>query len=168
MVQLSKKDYAEFSDLAILIKKIDHLDANYVDVISDEIYLRHPFYLTVLMGYRLDLKESEFEEIARIFILIWQYFRQNKNVQKKKVTQRLFEKKHLRYMQMLKYIDGEPDQESISKIYDDDLQKLQSKSLLAAIAYRLTTRPDLIKMHELEKAYKFIDIITFIECFESL
>jgi hypothetical protein len=74
--------------------------------VPDEIFRRQPFFLTVLLGYRLDVSSEELEEIMKIFFLIWEYFRPNQQVQSKKVKQKQFEKIMNRNLQMLKYMEG--------------------------------------------------------------
>jgi hypothetical protein len=70
-MNITQQDFNEVSIVAELVNKIDAIDADYVNKISDEIFHMQPFFLTVLLGYRFDTTPIELEEIMRIFFLIW-------------------------------------------------------------------------------------------------
>ncbi len=161
-------DFNQATDLAELVANIDSIDANYVDKISDEIYIYQPFFLSFILGYSLDVTEEEMEEIIKIHLIIWLYFRSNKNVLSKKVTQAKFKKMSQRNFQMLKYSDGEKSSVARSEIYDNNLQQLKSKALIGAIFFRVKNRPILIKMDAYFKSCMMIGVKSFIECFETI
>jgi len=165
-MEFTNSDFKETTELAELVKKIDNLNTEYVNALSDEIFQRQPFFLTVLLGYRLDLTAEEFEEIMKIYFLIWEYFKAKRKIPTKKVTEADFEKIQSRDMKMLKYAEGESDQKEISSVYAYDLEKIKSKSLLCTVLFRYNTRPVLIKMDEQTKGIIFVGIKSFIECFE--
>ncbi|MFY9152976.1 MAG: hypothetical protein WAO52_13235 [Prolixibacteraceae bacterium] len=79
-----QNNFEETDQLVELIKRIDHIDAQYADTVSDEIFQRQPFFLSVLLGYQFDISKEEMEEIIKVYFLIWEYFRSNPNVQKKR------------------------------------------------------------------------------------
>ena len=167
-MKFTQKDFDETTELAALIGKIDNMDAEYVNTVTDDIFIKQPFFLSVLLGYRLDVLPIELEEIMRIYFLIWEYFKSNPNVQTRMVKQAYFEKIQLRNIQMLKYCEGEPSQHDKLKVFSHDLQKLQSKSLLAAVLFRFDNRLVLSKMDGEKKGFVLIGIKSFIECFETI
>ena len=167
-MEFTPDDFNEAADLADLIKNIDNIDAEYVDKISDEIYKYQPFFLSVMLGYSLDVTPLEMDEIIKIHLIIWIYFRSNKNVRSKKVTQANFEKMSQRNFQMLKYNDGEKSLSARSEIYGNNLQQLKSKALIAAIFFRVENKPVLIKMDAYFKGCIMIGVKSFIECFETI
>jgi len=166
-MNLTHSDLKETTELAELVKKVDNLNIGYVNALSEEIFQRQPFFLTVLLGYRLDVTPEELEEIMKIYFLIWEYFKANRKVPTKIVTEADFEKIQSRHIQMLKYVEGESDQKENSNVYAYDLEKIKSKSLLTAVLFRYNTRPVLIKMDEQSKGVIFVGIKSFIECFEN-
>ena len=123
--------------------------------------------MTVLLGYRLDVTTEELEEIKRIYFLIWEFFKMKRKVPTYKITETDFEKAQSRYMQMLKYVEGESDQKEITNIYTYDLERLKSKALVTAVLLRYNTRPVLKKMDMDIKGIIFLGIRCFIECFEN-
>ena len=72
---LSEEDKNESLRVGQLIKKFELIDEEYVNKESDLIFRKQPFLISLLLGYRLDLKELELEEIMRIIFLIWEYFK---------------------------------------------------------------------------------------------
>ena len=166
-MKITQNDFNETTELADLLTKIDIMDPEYVSLLSDEIFKQQPFFLTVLLSYRLDVAPDELEEIMKIYFLLWEYFRSNKNVQTKKITEAHFEKVQDRNIEMLKYIQGETDQSDKLDVYSYDLENIKSKSLLTSVLFRYNTRPVLMKMDEESKGIVFIGIKCFIECFET-
>lgn len=167
-MNFTQKDFNETTELAQLLTKIDNIDEQYINEISDEIFLRQPFFLTVLLGYRLDTSPEELEEIMIIYFIIWEYFKLNKNVQKRIVTEAHFEKIQDRNISMLLYVQGEPEHTNSMKIYSDDLLNLKSKALFTAVLLRYTTRPVLLKMDAEKRGIILVGIKSFIECFETI
>lgn len=167
-MKLTRSDFKEAAELAHMVKKIDLLDVDYMNTLSDEIFQLQPFFLTVLIGYRFDVTPAELDEIMKIYFLIWEYFRNNKNVQTKKVTESYFEKIQESQIERLQNIEEESNEKEKGKIYMNDLQKIKSRALLSAVLYRYTNRPVLIQMDEKRKGIVLIGIKSFLECFENI
>ena len=148
--------------------KIDNIDAEYVDLVSDEIFQKRPFFLTVLLGYRLDTTPVELEEIMKIYFLIWEYFRSSENVQTKKVTEDNFETIQRKHIQMLQYAEGEPGQPEKMEVYSSDFQNLRSKALLAAVLFRYNNKPVLLRMDKVKRGVILVGMKSFIKCFEEI
>lgn len=166
-IKFTNNDFEETKILAESIKKIDQIDSEYVNSISDEIFKLQPFFLTVLLGHRQDISMEELEEIMKIYFLVWEYFRLKPNVQKKQVTESFFNKIQKRNFEMLKYSEGESTENEKLEIYSSDLQNLKSKSLLSAIFFRFNDRPTLRNMDIEKRGIILIGIKSFIECFET-
>ena len=166
-MDLTQHDLDEIIIKAALLQKIDSVDAYYVDSITDDIYKKQPFLLSVLLGYHLDVTPLHLEELMKCYFLIWEYFKDNKNVQTKKITKELFEKIQARNISMLTYTDGESERQQ-TVIYDHDLQNLKSKALMTAIFFRFNTQANLADMDGEIKGMILMGIKTFIECFEII
>lgn len=164
----TKEDFYETEIIAGLIDRIDKIDAEYVNVISDEIFKQQPFVLTVLLGYKPDVTETELEELMKIFFLIWEYFKAKNKLPAKKITQESFEKIQKKNIQMLKYSEGEQNQAAKMEVYSCDLQNLKSNSLMTAIFYRFQNYPVLVKMDKEKKGIILIGVKSFIESFETI
>lgn len=167
-IKFTQNDFNETKILAELIKKIDRIDSDYVNTISDEIFKFQPFFLTVLLGYQYDVTMEELEEIMKIYFIVWEYFKLNPNLQTKQVTESYFNKIQKKNIEMLRYTQGEPKENDKIEIYSSDLQNLKSKSLMTAIFFRFNERPTLLKMNIEKKGAIMIGIKSFIECFETI
>lgn len=164
----TQNDFTETGILAGSIKKIDQIDSDYVSFISDEIFRCQPFFLTVLLGHRIDVSMEELDEIIKIYFLVWEYFRLKPNIQTKKVTEPNFNKILNRNIQMLKYSEGESEEKNKLEIFSYDLQNLKSKSLMSSVFFRFNERPTLKNMEIQKKGSIMIGIKSFIECFETI
>ena len=167
-VRFTQNDVKETKIFAETVRKIDLIDADYVNSISDEIFKHQPFFLSVLLGYQMDVSMDEFEEIMKIHFLVWEFFRSNSNLKTKTVTESGYNKIQKRHLEMLRYSDGESKAEDKLEIFADDLQKLKSKSLWTAVFLRFNERPTLLKMDIQTKAAVMIGLKSFIECFEKI
>ena len=167
-MELSESDINEANKVADLMFKIDNWDADYINFISSEILQYQPYFLSVLAGVRLEVTEEELEEFLKIYFLIWEFFRKDKNVLAKKVTEADFLKVHNKQIEMLRYMEGEPTKKEKGKVVSYDFQKIKSRSLLAAVLLRYSDRPVIAKMDEQMKGHIFIGIKSFIECFENV
>lgn len=167
-IKFTQNDFNETNKLAESIKKIDQIDSDYVHSTSDEIFKFQPFFLTVLLGYQHDINMSEFEEIMKIYFLVWEYFKWNPNLQTHQVTESYFNKIQKKNIEMLKYTQDEPKENDKLEVYLSDLQTLKSKSLWTAIFFRFNDRPTLLKMDIEKKGAILIGTKSFIECFETI
>jgi len=167
-IKLTQNDFIETEILAESIKKIDQIDADDFNIISDEIYKLQPFFLSVLLGYSLDVSKIELEEIIKVYFLVWEYFRVNPNVQTKQVTESWFQEIQNKNIEMLRYSEGEQKEKDKLEIYTYDLQNLKSKSLLVAILFRFNENPTLLRMDAEIKGAVMIGLKSFIECFETI
>jgi hypothetical protein len=167
-MNITQQDLNEVSIVSALVNKIDAIDADYVDKISDEIFHMQPFFLTVLLGYRLDTTPIELEEIMRLYFLIWEYFRSNEKVQSRKITESCFEAFQLKNIEMLQYAEGEPGNTEKMEIYASDIDIIKSKALLAAAIFQLNNRPALVQMPENKRGMILIGLKSFIKCFETM
>lgn len=167
-MKFTRNDLVDTERLAEVVRRIDQLDTVDANKVTDEIFQRQPFFLSVLMGYHFGVSVREMEEIIRMYLLIWEYFRPNKRVQSKQITQGDYEKIQARNIQMLKYSEGEFSEKGKRDVFTHDLQRLKSKPLWAAILFRFEHRPVLKLMDTQTKGMVLIGMKSFIECFESI
>ena len=132
-MELSQSEINEANEVADLMFKIDNWDADYITSLSSEILQYQPYFLSVLAGVRVEVTEEELEEILKIYFLIWEFFRENKNVLEKKVTEADFNKVLDKQVDMLRYMEGEPTKKEKGKVVSYDFEKIKSRSLLAAV-----------------------------------
>lgn len=83
---ISEDNKKESLKVGQLIKKIDHIDKEYVNKETDVISQKQPFLISLILGYRFDLKELELEEIMKIIFLIWDYFKNYNRIEEIKIS----------------------------------------------------------------------------------
>jgi hypothetical protein len=167
-MKIFQKDIDETIKVSEIINKIDKMDVAYANSESDVIFQRQPFLISLILGYRLDLKMAEVEEVTKIIFIIWEYFKDNQKVNRKKITENQFEKIQHRNIYMLQYFEGEPGEEAKSHFVASDLDQFNSKVLLASLFFRFDTQDVFMQMTAETKAILLIGMKSLIECFEEI
>ena len=116
----------------------------------------------------MDLTATAMDELMKVYFIIWEFFKDNKNVRLYQITENQFERIQLKNLHMLKYAEGESSVQERNSIYQQDLQNVRSKALLTSVLFRFNSRPALLSMEEKIKGIIYIGIRTFIECFETI
>ena len=166
--KLNKRDFEQVKEVNRLQLKVDSQTEFNVESVSEEIFKHQPFFLSVLLGYRLETSPEELGEIMKIYFLTWEYFKSSPNVWNEPINKSYYEKIENNHIQMLKYIESESDPEEQQKIYLSYSQNVDSKALLATIFFRFKNRPFLNEMDERSKAVIILGIASFVECFEKI
>ena len=68
-MNVSEQYKIETAKIAAIIAKIDNMDTDYFNVITDEINQYQPFLLSILLGYRFDFKAEEVGEFIKIYLI---------------------------------------------------------------------------------------------------
>jgi len=165
---ISQEDKNESVKIIQLIKKIDNIDEVYVNSESEIISQKQPFLISLLLGYRFDLKENELEEIMKIIFIIWEYFKSFEQILKIKVSKKQFEKIQQRNIHMLKYFEGENGHNAQYNLVKSDLRYLHSKALLTGIFFQFNHKKSLVEMNNEEKGIILIGMKSLIECFDEV
>ncbi|MFO7863045.1 MAG: hypothetical protein R6U85_03510 [Salinivirgaceae bacterium] len=164
-INFSKKDVEEQIELTQTAKKIDQIDDEYFNRLSDEIFEHQPFFMTVLLGLRFEVSLNELDEITRIYFIIWEYFRKNPTILKTKVTESMYNEVLLKNVNMLKYSEEEANPKNI---YSQDVQRIKSQSLMSIVFSRFRDRQILADIDIEKKGLAILGIKSFIECFEII
>ncbi len=167
MININHEEFEISKELAILMTDIDKMDLAYANTVTDEIFKKQPFMLSMMLGYHLDTTPIELEEILKIYFLIWEYFKKYKKQDTKNITKKQYLKIETRHIKMLQYLEGETDEKGKKDIYANDIQNMQSKALLTAVIFRFNERPVMLKMSLRMRGIIFIGIKSCIECFEK-
>ncbi len=167
-LNINQKDIEETKIIGELLSKIDKIDSNYANRISDEMFKYQPFFLSVLLGYSQDVSMEVMDEILKIYFLIWEYFKIKPRCKTKQITKSDFTKIQNRHIAMLKYCGTEPNDNNILNIYSNDLQNIKSKALFTILFFRFEERLILKNMNQDDKGAVIIGIKSFIECFDSI
>ena len=166
-MRISDEDEKETMIVGLLIKKIEHIDAEYVNKESDKIAQTQPFLLSLILGYSSDLKALELEEIIKAILLIWEFFKNHSRVERRKISETQFARVQNRNVYMLHYFEGEQGNAKM-ELVTDDLEHLRSKSLFTGIIFLFHQKDALLNMNSETKGIVLIGLKSLIECFEEI
>jgi len=167
-MKISEKDHFELNKITSILNQIDKNEFCYFNITTEEINQYQPFLISMLLGYKIDLKLEEFEEISKVIVLIWEFFRENSKVRKTKLTEQQFEKFHKKNIDLLKYLEVEQNEQEIIFVTKSDLNFLKSKSLLTAIFYRFKNQESLKEMSWKTKGIVLIGLKSLIESLDEI
>lgn len=165
---ISKEDKEESLIVGQLIKKIELIDEKYVNEESDIISQKQPFLISLIIGYRFDLKPLELEEIMKIFFLIWEFFKKYHRIEIAKITETQFMRIQQRNVYMLKYFEGEQSKNSKQEVISSDLEHLKSKSLFTGVIFQFNQKTALLNMKSETRGIILVGLKSLIECFEEI
>lgn len=162
-MKFTDTDAQESNQVAEFIKFCDTADNATLEKISDEIYLYQPFVLSLFLGFKDEVDIFQLDEILRIFLIIWLFFRDRENVKKKKITEKIFEARQRKNLQFLQYMQDLPIKQDRDQALNYNLGALKSKAL-----FKFKEGPTLKKLETARSALMLIGIKSLIECFEHI
>ena len=164
---LKKEDFIENKEVSALVRKVCEIDADYLNTESDVIAKKQPFIISLLLGYQIDLKEDQLDDILRVLLLIWEFFKDKQQYSGKQIQAAQFDKIQDRNAEMLKYMDAAENWEEQTFITRSDLSKLKSKALFSGVMFLLNHLQSLARMNMYEKGIILVGMKSLIECFEA-
>lgn len=167
-MKISKKDFQETAEIGRILKSIDATTEQDISSTSKELEQHQPFLLSMLLGYQFDLRIEELDEVIKIYLLIWEFFKDKKNIKEIELTELQFEKSQKRNIDFFQYLEGETSEKDFINTTALDLGNLQSKALLTGVLLRFNTVPILLNMNFDMKGMVLIGIKSLIECFEEI
>ena len=167
-MEITEEDKQESLRISQIITKIDKIEEDYFKVEMDMIFNQQPFLISLIMGYSLDLKPEELEEMMKITFIIREYFKDNEKIKRNKVTEKQFEKINKKNIHFLKSLESEVGQVNKSKMIASDLSHLNSKALLAGIILRFNSQYALKKISIKIKGILLVGIMSLIESVEEI
>ena len=144
------------------------MDGQYVNTESDIMSQQQPFIISLLLGYNHGLKAPELEEMMKIIFLIWEYFKDMKQINEVKISESQFERIHQRNIYMLKYFEEEKDESEKLDFVDSVLRHLNSRALFTGVLYQFNQKQALLDMRDKERGILLIGLKSLIECFEEI
>ena len=132
---ISERDKKESQIVGQLIKKIELIDKEYISKESDFISQKQPFLISLILGYRVDLRGFELEEVMKVIFLIWEFFKNHNQIEHTKISETQFMRIEQRNIHMLKYFEGEQGNKAKLELISTDLANLKSKSLFTGIIF---------------------------------
>lgn len=167
-MRISEKDQKEALEVSQLSKKIERISEEYIHKEGDIIARQQPFLISLILGYRFDLKELELEEIMKIIFLIWEFFKNYSQLEHSKISEAQFARIQRKNASMLKYYAGEQTKNAKTELVSADLKHLKSKSLFTEIILQFNQKAPLSNLSHENRAIILIGLKSLIECFEEI
>lgn len=167
-LNISNNDFNDPEKVAELFRNIDTIDEHYVKNTGNEMFQNQPFMLSEMLGYHYEVNPIELEEIMKVYFIIWDCFKEKKNIKKMKLTEGQFAKLTKRNIDFFNYLDGEVNEEDYKNTTIIDLNNIKSKTLLAGILVRFNNRPALVSMEKDIKGMVLVGVKSIIEGLEEL
>jgi hypothetical protein len=165
---IAKEGEKEILRVGQLLEKIESIDRVYLNKESDVVYQQQPFVISLLLGYRVDLEELEFEEMTKVILLIWEFFKNEQRIKQVKISESQFERIHRRNVYMLKYFEGEIGEVAKMQLVSSDFENLRSKSLLTGVLAQFDQKATFLDMNRETRGIVIIGLKSLIECFEEI
>ena len=161
-------DFEQTEQIAGIIQFCDKANIKALEQIVDEIYKYQPFVISIFLGYKDDMTPHQHDEILRVLIIIWLFFKSSKNVRRQKINATLFEKKQQQNVQFLQYLSGEPSQQAQHLTTGLNLSQLKSKALFTAVLFKVREGKTLKKLDTHTAAIILLGMKSLIEAFEGV
>lgn len=165
---LTPNDSEQHGEIAKLLSLTDNIDEQYLHQATDEIYVYQPFLLSMFLGYKLDTTDAELDEILKIWLLIWEFFKEKRNIRTVKLTEQCFEQAQSKNVAFLKYLHEKGSDEVMEERVSNNLKELGSKSLFATILAKFHTKPALVRMDVEKKGIILLGIKSLVEALEGI
>ncbi len=166
-MNITDQDLDETRRVKRIIDRMEVIDANYVNSEMEIIFKKQPFFISLIMGYQLDSSPAELEELMKVILIIWEYFKTDQKFEYKKVTQEQFEKMQERNIELLKYIEGENSIKEKDLVMEYDVSHIKSKGLLTGIHFCLNTKSGFKGISPVRRGMLLIGMKALIECMEE-
>lgn len=164
---LTPNDREQHGEIAKLLSLTDNVDDQYLHRATDEIYVYQPFLLSMFLGYKLDTSDAELDEILKIWLLIWEFFKEKRNIRTIKLTEQCFEQAQSKNVAFLRYLHEKGNDEVMEERVSNN-KELGSKSLFATILVNFHTKPALVRMDMEKKGIILVGIKSLVEALEGI
>ena len=165
-MKITKKDITETHIVGELIKKVEKIDLQEANNISERIVKNQPFIMSLLIGYKFDVKEEALNDIMKMLFVIYLYFEKKTEINKKQINSREFEKCQNQNIQFLKYFSGEQNSNDKLETNKQYLANLKCKNLFTGILVMSNTQKDFKRINRELKGIILIGMKTLIDCLE--
>ena len=88
MIKFTEQDFRDSEQLAGIAVKMEEMNPLTLAREADEIYKHQPFLLSLFLGFKDDVTMPQLEELLRIMLLMWYFYRDKNNIKKVKITEK--------------------------------------------------------------------------------
>jgi len=149
------------------MKEIDNVDLIEASKISERIVKKQPFIMSLLIGYKFDVKEEQLNEIMKMLFIIFLFFEKQTKIDKYQINPIDFESHQKKNIKFLKYFSTEPNKETQVKSNELYLSNLRFKSLFTGILMMSNTSVNFRTLSPELRGIIIIGMKTLIDCLET-
>ena len=146
-------------------KKVNKLDVNQAEALSDEIGKSHPFIISIFLGYKAskEFTSAQLNEILRILVTLWFY---NKGSLANKITAVKYDKIADKNFGFLKYWAGENEKDK-KKTLADYFKHQANDVLLVFIMACVREKNEFKNLSIEEQAKLILELKSVNDCLED-
>lgn len=170
MYKLTKQDEADVKRVVANYAQMEGELQGISDIlkIKEELLKYQPFILSLLAGYQIDIPDpEEFESILKLYLFIWMYYRDNVDVRKKTITEKMYLQAEDEIVEMLLKSEKSSEQEK-EKLATSYIQNIHSKALVTFIMFSFIEDPDLRELDRQAEGAILLGFKTIIRCFDKI
>lgn len=164
---ITENDMRETVLIQEIIHRVESIDENYANRESDLMFQQQPFLISLILGYRVDLKAEELELVTKCIFVIWEYFKSNEKVKRTKIVEEQFERIHKRNFHLIRYFERETEEAKL-KLIELDFDHLKAKALYTGVMHILKINNPLNSKNSQTHAVSLVGMKCLIECFEEI
>jgi|SRR6185437_4239751 len=169
-ISFSAKEIADTKRLAGIVTYVDKQqnDLAFANRVTDEIYLHQPFLLSTIKGYKMDLSPEPLDALVKLYLILWEYFKDEPNVRKVAITQQQYEKAEGLQIAMLQSLERLASEKQKEMAVTNNLNRIISKALIALMFAEFKERKALNALDPQTKGILLVGLKSFIQCFEDI
>jgi hypothetical protein len=169
-ISISEKEILDTRRLAAIIMNVEseQNDIVFANTVADELYLHQPFVLSMMMGYKMDLLPRELDAVINLYIIAWEFFKNEANVRTLQITRQHYERVEHEKVRMLQKADAAHSHNKRMNLFTDHLNQSSSKALLALVYKEFNENEVIGKMDIQTRGILLIGLTSVIQCYENI
>lgn len=168
MITLNNKDAADARKLDKIFAKIEIITISEVDKVTDEINKYQPLMIRLIMAYYREFGGSMIlETLIKNILIMWEFFKDNKAVKGKTITEAMFNSRLSKIMQFFETLDKYSGLEKL-ELTIDDFSTIKHKLLMIRMLERFRSNEYLTQLSNTQRNQLLIETRCMIDCLASL
>lgn len=158
----------EFISVSSIADRIIKHDREYLSALMQELISLQPDFTAGMMESVTGLRPEETDDILTLYLVVWGFSRQFSSCRGQSVGHQQFDRVQKKNISMFRYLDQEDDLDLFGEIVYSDQNNPHFRLLMKFISDFLLSRPSLTNMNPKTFVHLFIDLKSYVGCFEEL
>lgn len=156
------------NELDVIARRVVTGDKEFISELMSETVRLQRYLVMVLMQLTENMESKAAEEVMSLYLVVWGTYRQVPACRGREITPSQFRRLQKHNISMLRYLDGEEDDEQFSDIVNHDRQGETGQCVMRYVAASMQEWPALAALDENAYGAVLIIIKTMVACFEEL